>query len=104
MILVKLVVSPSRNESSLAFWVKNKRKGLSYFLSRYMNRLDYKYELGELVQICPTAWRGVGRPIHFGFVIRRMKSFNSSYLYKIYWVNDETDERWVPEMDIKKYV
>ena len=68
-----------------------------------MNRLDYKYELGELVQIRPICWRGIGRPIHFGFVIQRMKSFNSSYLYKIYWVNDETDDRWVREMDIKKY-
>jgi hypothetical protein len=66
-----------------------------------MNKLDYKYELGELVQIYPTIQTSL---TDFGFVIQRKKSIGFSYLYRIHWSSDGNDERWVPESDIKKYV
>ena len=65
-----------------------------------MNKIDYKYELGDLVVVSRYY---KSSPKHYGVIVERVDKMGMLHrLYKVHWVNGGYDSRWIIEDDLLK--
>ena len=65
-----------------------------------MNKIDYKYELGDLVVVSRYY---KSSPKHYGVIVERVDKMGMLHrLYKVHWVDGGYDSRWIFEDDLLK--
>ena len=65
-----------------------------------MNKIDYKYELGDLVVVSQYY---KSSPKHYGVIVERVDKMGMLHrLYKVHWVDGGYDSRWIFEGDLLK--
>ena len=65
-----------------------------------MNKINYKYQLGDLV-VSSQYYKS--SPKHYGVVVERVDKMGiKRFLYQVNWLKTGFDNRWIHEDDIVK--
>mgnify|MGYP003146084208 CR=1 FL=1 len=63
-----------------------------------MNKINYKYKLGELV-VTSAYYRN--SPDHYGVIVERVDKMGMlKRLYRVNWIDSGYDSRWIFEDDL----